>query len=287
MRGVHYITLAAAVTLIALLYWGGNTVPPREKPVAEMQRPNSGGNVTPGPNTVNPASFDALIAESKKQLPKTVADSVLAIENEIAAIHEPSRMAASFIKLSDIWQRNKWYPAAVFYKAKAAKLENSEKSLTFAAQLFLELLEHEENRAVQMAEAQEAIACLELALKLNPENKEATLAMASAYIQGTAEPMKGVQMLLAITREKPNDVPANMLLGRMSIQSGQFEKAIKRFETVLQQEPENKEALYFLAQAYEGTGNKQKAIELLEKCKKVVNNPDFSKEIDQHIKSLK
>lgn len=111
--------------------------------------------------------------------------------------------------------------------------------------------------------------------------------MASAYIQGTSEPMTGVQMALGIAREKPDHVPANMLLGRMSIQSGQFEKAIKRFETVLAKEPENKEALYFLAQAYEGTGNKTKAIELLEKCKMVVNNPDFSKEIDQHIKSLK
>jgi len=151
----------------------------------------------------------------------------------------------------------------------------------------LELLEHEADRALQMWEANEAIACMERVLKDHPNNEEARLAMASAYIQGTSEPMKGVQMALAVTREKPDNVPANMLLGRMSIQSGQFDKAVKRFETVLTTEPENKEALYFLAQAYEGTGNKQKAIETLEKCKKVVNNPEFSREIDQHINSLK
>ncbi len=166
-------------------------------------------------------------------------------------------------------------------------MENSEKSLTFAGQLFVELLEREENRAVQVAEAEQAIAVLDLALKLDPNSEEAKLAQASAYIQGTGEPMKGVQMLLAITRERPDDIPANMLLGRMSIQSGQFDKAIKRFETILKKEPDNKEALYFMAQAYEGTGNKQKAIEMLEQCKRVVNNPDFSKEIDQHINSLK
>ncbi len=85
------------------------------------------------------------------------------------------------------------------------------------------------------------------------------------------------------------EAPALMLLllGRMSIQSGQFDKAIGRFETVLQQDPENKEALYFLAQAWEGKGDKKKAIELLEKCKKLVNHPGFSKEIDQHLNSLK
>ena len=240
-----------------------------------------------GPNTMSAASFDAILADARKQLSKVAADSVTAIENELTAIRDSSRMAAVFTRLSGVWERNKQYPTAVFYKAKAAKLENSEKSLTFAGQLFLELLEHEGDRALQMWEANEAIACLERVAKDHPENEEARLALASAYIQGTSEPMKGVQMALAITREKPDNVPANMLLGRMAIQSAQFEKAVKRFETILAKEPENKEALYFLAQAYEGTGNKQKAIETLEKCKKVVNNPEFSREIDQHINSLK
>jgi len=252
-----------------------------------MQRPSSGGQVSQGPNTMKAASFDAILAESRKQLQKTAADSVIAIEKELSAIRDSARMAVVFSRLSGIWERNKQVRAAVFYRAAAAKLENSEKSLTFAGQIFLELMEHEEDRAIQMWEAAEAISCMERVLQLSPDNEEARLAMASAYIQGTSEPMKGVQMALGIAREKPDNVPANMLLGRMSIQSGQFEKAIKRFETVLKQEPANKEALYFLAQAYEGTGNKQKAIELLEKCKKVVNNPDFSREIDQHINSLK
>lgn len=287
MRPVHYITLAVAIAIIALLYWGGNTIPPREKAEAGMQRPSSGGSVSQGPNTMKAASIDSILAAAQMQLPKTAADTVKTLEQEVSAISDASQMAVVFTRLSKVWERNKQYPVAVFYKAKAAKLENSEKSLTFAAQLFLELMEHEGDRALQMWEANEAISCLEQAMKLNPNSEEARLAMASAYIQGTAEPMKGVQMALAMTRDNPEHIPANMLLGRMSIQSGQFEKAIKRFETVLKKEPENKEALYFLAQAYEGTGNKQKAIEMLEKCKLVVNNPEFSKEIDQHINSLK
>ncbi len=288
MRQVHYITIAVAIILIALLYWGGNTVPPAKKPaVTPMQQAAANGAGSQGPNTMKAASFDSILTASRKQLPKTVADSVLFIENELAAIRDSSRMAVVFTKLSGVWERNKQYPVGVFYRAMAAKLESSEKKLTFAAQLFLELLEHEGNRAIQLWEASEAISCLELSLKIDSTNEEAKLAMASAYIQGTEQPMVGVQMLLAITREKPDDVPANMLLGRMSIQSGQYEKAIKRFETVLKTEPNNKEALYFLAQAYEETGNKQKAIELLEKCKMVVNNPEFSRDIDQHINSLK
>ncbi len=252
-----------------------------------MQRPSSAGGETPDPGTMKPASVDSIISASKQQLPRAVADSVSTIENELAAVRDSSQMAAVFTRLADVWQRQKQFRPAFYYRAKAAKLENSEKSLTFAGQLFLELLEREGDRSLQMWEANEAVAVLEKAVALNGNNEEAKLAMASAYIQGTPEPMKGVQMLLAITREKPDDVPANLLLGRMSIQSGQFDKAVKRFETVLKTEPKNKEALYFLAQAYEGMGNKTKAIELLEQCKKVVNNPEFTKDIDAHINSLK
>jgi lipopolysaccharide biosynthesis regulator YciM len=284
LRAAQYITLAIAIALIALLYWGGNTVPPAKKKGAN---PPAAGAMSQGPNTMKPASFDSIVAGSRKQLPKTAADSVISIENELAATRDTSRMAAVFSKLAGVWERNKEFHMAAYYNAKVAKLENSEKKLTFAGQFFLQLMENENSPSMQAWDAGEAASCLEQSLKIAPDNEETKLALATAYIEGTGEPMRGVQILLAITQEKPGDIPANMLLGRMSIQSGQFDKAVGRFETVLKQEPENKEALYFLAQAYEGKGDKKKAIELLEKCKRIVNNPDFSKEVDQQINSLK
>lgn len=287
MRVTHYITLATAIILIVLLYWGGNTVPPLKKPVAEMQRPNSGGAVAQGPNTMKPASFDSIMTASRAQLPKTVADTVMTIENGLTAMRDSSRMAVVFTKLSKIWERNKQLQVAAYYAAKAAKLENSEKKLTFAGQFFLQLMENEGSPSVQAWDAGEAVSCLEQSLKINPDNEETKLALATGYIEGSGEPMRGVQILLAITNEKPGDIPANLLLGKMSVQSGQFDKAIGRFETVLKQDPENREALFFLAQAYEGKGDKKKAIEVLEKCKKIVNDPGFSNEIDQRINSLK
>ncbi len=286
MRAAHYITLAVAITLIALLYWGGNTVPPAKKQGAAMQP--TAGAMTQGPNTMKPASFDSIVTASRRQLPKTVADTVLTIENELTAMHDSSRMASVFIRLSRVWERSGVNTVAAYYIAKAAKLENSEKKLTFAGRNFLQLMENGGSPSVLAWEAQEAVSCLEQSLKIAPDNEDTKLGLATGYIEGTGEPMRGVQILLGITREKPDDIPANLLLGRMSIQSGQFDKAVGRFETILKQEPENKEALYYLATAYEGKGDKKKAIELLERLKQLVaDNKDFSKEIDQHINSLK
>lgn len=283
MKAAHYITIASAVALTALIYWGGNTIPPA-KPVAKQ--PAAGG-ASQGPGTMKPASFDSLIAASKSQLPKTAADSVKTIENELSAIRDSSRMAFVFMRLSGVWERAGQHIVANYFTATAAKLEKSEKNLTFAGQYFLELMQSESSDAVRVWEANQAVSCLEQSQAIDPANEDTRLALATAFIEGTGEPMRGVQILRDITAQKPDDIPANMLLGRLSIQSGQLDKAIQRFETVLKADPKNKEAVYFMAQAYEGLGDKAKAIELLEKCKTLVNDPRFSKEVDEKIKTLK
>jgi lipopolysaccharide biosynthesis regulator YciM len=236
---------------------------------------------------MKPASFDSLLTASNKLLPKTAADTVKTIGNELAAMRDSTRMAAVFLRLSRVYERNNMLPIAAYYSGKAGKLEKSAKDLTFAGQIFLQLMQDEHSPSVQLWEAGEAVSCLEQSQQIDPNNEDTKLALATAYIEGSGEPMKGVAILRAITAEKPEDIPANMLLGRMSIQSGQFDKAVKRFETVLRVESNNSEAIYFLAQAYEGLGNKEKTIELLERCKTLVNKPDFSKEIDRKINSLK
>jgi tetratricopeptide (TPR) repeat protein len=281
------LSLVVAVALIAFLYLAGNTVPPAKKPLADSQRPNSGGAVSPGAGAVTAISFDTLLAQSRARLSVIATDSLKNIEKEIAATRDSSRMAVLFTQLAKVWENSKQMQASAYFYSRAAKLENSEKKLTFAGQLFLRLMEDENSPTIQMADAVEAAKCLEQSLVLNPGSEDAKLSLATAYIEGTGEPMRGVQILLGIIREKPEDISANMLLGRMSVQSGQFDKAIGRFETVLKNNPQNKEAMFFMAQAFEGKGDKKKAIEMLEKCKKLVNDPQFSSEIDQKINSLK
>lgn len=287
MRPVHYISIAAAIALTALLYWGGNTTPPAKTGGAALQQPPQMIGGAPGPNTVKPASFDSLLAASRKQLPKTAADSVETIENELQATRDSSRMASVFIRLAHVWEVNNQAPVAAYFGAQAAKLENSEKKLNFAGQFFLDLMHEDTSSAMHMWEAQEAVDCFKRSLAVNPNSDSTKMALAAGYIEGTGETMQGVQLLLGITREKPDNVPANMMLGKLAIQSGQYDKAQKRFEEILKLQPKNAEAMYFLAETYKGKGDKEKAIELFEQCKKLVNRPEFSRDVDQYISTIK
>lgn len=287
MRTPHYIALGAAIVSIAALCWV-NTVPPKKAPQAIAgDAPHNSPGEMPG-SSVAPASTDSIATASFMKLPVHAAQEIKAMQQRIALTHDSAAMAPLYDTLSLLWQEHKSLPMAAYSRAKAAHLAHSEKKLNFAGQFFLDLL-HQGSDApsVMMWEAQQAIGCFDEALAINPNNDTTRLALASGYIDGTGEVMKGVGILREITAKDPNHIPANLMLGRMSIQSGQFDKAVMRYETVLKQDPNNREALYFGAEAYKGKGDKAKAIELLEQCKKVVNNPAFSRDIDNYIKTFK
>ncbi|RYE22857.1 MAG: tetratricopeptide repeat protein [Sphingobacteriales bacterium] len=287
MRKVHFISILASAALIAALFFLGNTKPPKPtKEEGTAQGPVQGGQGMQ-PQHAPPASTDSILTASRAQLPAHAVTEIDSIAKQLAGIQDSAKMAPVFTTLAKEWQQHKQLPVAAYYYAKAAKLENSEKKLNFAGQFFLDLVHETSSESVRMWEAEQAAACFQRSLELDPNNDTTKMALAATYIEGVGETMQGVQILLGITREKPDNIPANLMLGRMAVQSGQFDKAIKRFETILKLEPKNTEALYFLAEAYKGKGNKEKAIELFEECKKIVNKPEFSSDIDNYIKSFK
>ncbi len=63
-------------------------------------------------------------------------------------------------------------------------------------------------------------------------------------------------------------------------------KAIERLNKVVAFDPKNLEAVSWLADAYAGNGDKQNAVKWYEHSKRLVNNPAFSKEVDERIKTL-
>lgn len=284
MRKGHYITLAAAVALIAILYFGANTKPPA-KPHTE-QAPMAASGSPGDSHTMKAATLADILTEAKGKLAAESKAKVATLEDELAAIRDSSQMAVSFYKLSNFWKDNKNKRLAAYYASRSAKLENSEKKLNFAGQFFLDQIAEDTSNAMQLWDAEQSMDVFEHVLALNPNSDTAKMGLAQGYII-SGQPMKGVGLLKEIVAKRPDDVAANMVLGKMSVQSGQFDKALGRFETILKTEPDNTEAMYMLAVAYKETGNKAKAIELLEKCKQLVNKPEFSSDVDNYINSFK
>lgn len=283
MRKGHYIALFAALALTAALYWGVNTTPPPPKETKQAQTAEHDGH----DHAEAPLNVDSMADAAIQALPDHAREEALALKENASVASSSVKTIDNEHKLAELLLQHKQPVAAAHYFTKAAKLENSEKSLNFAARLNSELFRSTQSPSVRSWALDQAISTYEMSMKLNPDNDTVIMALAACYIDGTSQPMQGIQLLRNITQENPDHIAANLMLGQLSIRSGQMDKAAERFEKVLSKEPENTEALYFLAEVYKEQGKKDKAIELLEKCKAVINNPDFSREIDEYIKSFK
>ena len=99
--------------------------------------------------------------------------------------------------------------------------------------------------------------------------------------------MAGVKMLLDVVAKNPNHINALINLGYFAIQSGQYDKAIARFEKVLEVDPGFKEAYLYLADIYVKTGKKDIAIKNLEKYRGMIDDNDVIAQVDDYIKELK
>jgi len=102
-------------------------------------------------------------------------------------------------------------------------------------------------------------------LQIDPGDLNAKTGLGVCYVESTTDPMKGVGLLKEVLSIDSNYVDALLNLGNFGMTSGQYDKAISRFEKVLKLKPDYILLYVKIAEAYEKMGNKRKTIEYLEK----------------------
>lgn len=277
----YIIPVAVALGLIAWLNFGATT----KKPVD----PNADNTAVQPPmmgkEAVKPLNFDSLLVVVKAKLPPETQAKISLLENNISRGDIKEQQIADYESLGKLWlQSKKSNIIAAHYFGQSGKLENSEKKLNFAAHLLSEELKNEEDLMPSMKNwmEQEAIGYYTASLTINPLNDTVKIDLAMVYMDAN-NPMKGVEQLLDIVRRDSTNIPANVMLGKMAIQSGQLDKAIERGNTILRVDPKNIDAHLFLGEAYKREGNKEKAIQLFTEAKKLMDSPAFSKDIDAYM----
>jgi cytochrome c-type biogenesis protein CcmH/NrfG len=88
---------------------------------------------------------------------------------------------------------------------------------------------------------------------------------------GEIPPMQGILKIRDVADKYPGNVKANFTLGTLSMQTGQYDKAIERFQTVLEKQPENGQVWKLLAQAHLGAGDTTQAKQSFDKALDLVD----------------
>lgn len=106
-------------------------------------------------------------------------------------------------------------------------------------------------------------------------------------VRSGQDPMAGIMKLRKVLEENPQNAEAHFYLGVFSVQSGQYDKAIERLNTVLSLDKNYIDAYLYLGQAFASKGEKENAIKNYEKFKASVNDEKLKAEAEKHINELK
>jgi tetratricopeptide (TPR) repeat protein len=289
MKRQQYLVAGTGVLLLLALYFFGQTVPPHSSVEAAI-----GG--AQGPSPVKSIGLQEIRQAYEARLTPGQQSYVNRLQNAVVRGDVKTQQLNADRELAAFWRDSvqDGFILYAYYTGEAAKLENSEKSLTFAAQLFLQSLRGQEDPALKRWMATDAKQLFEKALELNPNNDSSKVGLGASYIFGSSagsptEVMQGIQRILEVARRDSTNMYAQLMLGWGGLQSGQFDKAIERLTTVVRHQPANIEATLLLAEVHQQKGNKSDAVRWYEAAKKLLGNreSEMVKEIDARIRELK
>lgn len=279
LKKQQVLLLCTGVIILAVLYFFGNTIPP--KTAASL--PDSTGNKQAVLTT------NDLINSAKKNISENQSSYLAQLENTVVRGDVKEQQIGVYKRLARYWSDTLKHPEiAAFYLGEEAKLESSEKNLNFAARLLLGQLMAETNPAMQTWLATNAKALFEQSLKLNPLSDSVKVEIGACFIFGNISntPMEGILKIKEVVDRDSSNMYAQLLLGLGDVRSAQYDKAVERFETVIRHEPDNLQAIFNLAETFERKGDKASAIYWYKAAGNLINIPEAKQEIETRIKSL-
>ena len=280
LKAKQYILLSSVAILMVILYSMDikglikpeenegmqNTVTAGDnKPVAEV----SAESITSLSKEMISANLATDISNLEKQIKTSSGDEVITLQKQLAQ------------KWDDVNQ-----PAASAFSYEAiAEAEKTYQSWLIAGDRFTDGYQNFRDTTATAGLINKAIFAYKKALELNPKSLNAQTGLGVAYVTGTKNPMQGIQLLLGVVKVEPKNLKANMNLGMFSMKSGQFQKAIERFKTVIEVNA-TPEAWFYLGTSYENLDMKSEAILAYQKSKELAADPSLSNFVDRKIKEL-
>jgi tetratricopeptide (TPR) repeat protein len=273
------VLFGGLIILIALLLFG-KTVNPTKQIVSP---------VTQQASATESLDFKTVLNSGKKKLSPIQNNALSKLETALIGAASSSKIDI-YKRLARFWKdTGMLYEPYLFYTAEAAKLENSEKSLTFAAQQYINSLLEVADPAIQNWLATNAKVLFDKALAINPNNDSSKIGLGACYILGNISnnPMEGILPVKEIATRTPDNLFAQLILGLGGKKSGQFDKAIERFLIISAKEPNNVIIVLQLAECYEIKRDKENAKIWYKKAMNLVDNVEIKKEIEKRISELK
>ncbi|MCU0395616.1 MAG: tetratricopeptide repeat protein [Chitinophagaceae bacterium] len=281
MNKSQKILIVIALAVTAGLYFFGETVGPKK----------GNGAAKPAAAAEAQLDLDKLRQGAFANLSPGRQQYITSLEGSVKRGDVLEQQKKAYDQLAAFWKDSVPNPVLHFYYAAArSELDNTEKSLTFAAHSILGYLPYAHNTQEQVWLANRGKQLFEKALTLNNANDSSIVGLGGCIIYGATSdegPMAGILKVRGVAEKDSTNLFAQYMLGVGGMASGQYDKAASRFEKVADAQPGNVEVLFKLAEAYELAGNYTSAIARYQQIVKTVDVPEMKSEILKRIEQLK
>lgn len=280
------LLILAGVFIATLIY-----LAPRSKSTAEKDEVSSlqESDNHEGHNHAEGEEHDVVISEYANRLNSEDSAYIVSLEEKAEKVADVATQLSYYDSIIAFSIKKNVPPLVAKYTEKKAQAVPTEVNLMLAGDNYFKAFRLSKQKPKELIEG--AIRNYEKVLEQDPENLKAQTAIGVASVEGSAQlgvmPMKGIGMLKEVLNKDPENVDALTNLGYFAIQSGQYEKAIERFETILSIDPKNAEAYLYLTDVYLSQENAEKGIETLEKYKSLIDDPLAKQQVDEYIKEIR
>lgn len=282
IRSKQVIIIVAMLVLVGFLF--SREIKGLVKPKEAAGKMPAASNTAP--NAAPAISIEEVSTTAKNLISVASTKEITALENAyISASGNEKNTKASVLaqKWDDLEQP---IPSAMYLEV-VAKAEPSLPNWLASGNRFLKAFDNTQDSLVKPAMLQKANAAFTSASALDTANIEAKTGLGITIVNGMGAPMQGIAMLMDVVKKEPKNLKANMSLGVFAMKSGQFDKAIIRFNNIISNIKATPDAYFWLATAYENLGKNTEAIDAYLTSKKLAANPSLSSFIDKKVAELK
>jgi tetratricopeptide (TPR) repeat protein len=269
-RKIQVILIGGALILFVLLFIAPKTTPPKSTTELDI---SSG---IPATKISTDATIDVYLNTALKNS-----------EPQLKQQFDRLLAAKQFDSLSAFWDKLKFPDLASYFAEEKAKKEKTAQAWFKAGNRYYYAIRFLKDKTEMPILYQCAMRCFNKGLELEPANIDAKIMLASCYVEGTENPMEGVARLREVEKTDSNNVKLQLTFAFFSVKSGQYDRAIARFNKVLKIDSTYIEAYLHLADVYEQQNNTDKTIEALSNYSNKTLDITAKTEIDNYIKQLK
>ncbi|BDD07750.1 hypothetical protein FUAX_01820 [Fulvitalea axinellae] len=274
MKRSHVILGLAVLAVVGILYATPNYVG-KKKDQDGKAGMAQGRGVKTGDIADLPVDHDSMLTESQ------VEDAI-----RLTKAFESSRNSTEKLKFADslygLYLSVNRPDSAAKYAVLSVTPGSEDLGKLKAGDAYYQAFSLATNDERKVAYAEKARGVFEAFLATHPDSLGVKARMAMTYAVSAA-PMKAAVALKEVLAQDPNHREALYNLGVLSIQSAQFAKGVERFGKLVELDPTDLQARYYLGVCYFESGKKDEAKKEFEMVKRLSDDPVAHQAADEYL----